>query len=104
MRTRDRSLARPRQRSAVCLPGAESVHGLDPAALSCAACAAATPSPVAYFVETLHFSTGKDAELRDARSGGLLSRYGLERVDGEIPSDALKNVPPWVREIPDIER
>jgi hypothetical protein len=59
---------------------------------------------VAYFVETLHFSTGKDAELRDVRSGKLLATYGLKRIEGDIPQDALRKAPRWVREIPDIER
>ena len=59
---------------------------------------------IAYFVETLHFSTAKDTELRDVRSGKLLATYGLKRIDGDIPQEALRKAPRWVREIPDIER
>ena len=59
---------------------------------------------VAYLVETCHFSTGKGAELRDTRYGGVLSKYGLERVDGDIPRESLRRAPAWVRKIPNIER
>ncbi len=59
---------------------------------------------VAYSVETCHFSTGEDAELRDTQYGGVLSKYALKRVDGDIPPDSLRRAPAWVREIPNIER
>ncbi len=59
---------------------------------------------VAYVLETCHFSTGKDAELRDTQYGGVLSKYALKRVDGDIPPDSLRRAPAWVREIPDIDR
>ena len=57
---------------------------------------------VAYFLETLHFSTGKAAVLRDVASGRQLAAYGLQRVDGDIPVFALEQAPAWVREIPRI--
>lgn len=59
---------------------------------------------IAYDLDTLHFSSGKNATLRDVVSGKRLASYGLQRVDGEIPAAALKQAPPWVQEIPDIER
>ena len=59
---------------------------------------------VAYFLETLHFSSGKMAMLREVASGKLLASYGLKRVDGDIPDGVLKHAPRWVREIPNIER
>lgn len=59
---------------------------------------------VAYFLETCHSSTFKDAELRSTQYGGVLSKYALKRVDGDIPPDSLKRAPAWVRGIPNIER
>lgn len=61
-------------------------------------------SQVAYVLETCHFSTGKDAELRDTQYGGMLSQFALKRVDGDIPPDSLRSAPAWVREIPNIDR
>ena len=59
---------------------------------------------VVYFLETCHSSTFKDAELRDTQYGGVLSKYALKRVEGDIPPDSLRRAPAWVREIPDIDR
>ena len=59
---------------------------------------------VAYVVETCHFSTGKEAVLRDIQYGGVYSKYFLKRVDGDIPTDSLSSAPAWVREIPNIDR
>lgn len=59
---------------------------------------------VAYVEDTLHFSTGKSAALRDIASGKEIARFGLERVDGEIPASVLVHAPTWVQKIPHIEK
>ena len=58
---------------------------------------------VAYYRDTLYFSTGKGAVLRDIASGKQLATFGLHRVDGEIPATTLERAPLWVRQIPRIE-
>ena len=59
---------------------------------------------VAYVEDTLHFSTGKRATLRDIASGKQIATFGLERVDGEIPASVLAHAPGWVQQIPHIEK